>query len=307
MMQADYQKMKKGFEDYLKTRMYSPKSIRTMMAVLNLYYKWLEKESLEAQHVTYNDLLYFMKSCASNGATQKTIENYMWTVRHLYEYFTREGTVEKNPAEDIKVMGVKKKTLYRILVPHELHTIYNSYVENTPTGIRNKAMLGLLVYQGLTTAELEKLNIKDINIREGRITVPGGRKSNGRQIRLEAHQVMDLYEYILKAREEILSLVPKGKSKTAQGTDQLFIGRCGSSSNFSNLMAGLMKKVRKINPVIKNARHIRASVITKWLKQHNLREVQYLAGHRYISSTESYQQNDMEGLLEEIQQYHPLG
>jgi integrase/recombinase XerD len=59
--------------------------------------------------------------------------------------------------------------------------------------------------------------------------------------------------------------------------------------------------------VVKNAQQIRASVITKWLKSHNLREVQYLAGHRYISSTESYLQNDMEELIEEINQYHPLG
>jgi integrase/recombinase XerD len=31
-----------------------------------------------------------------------------------------------------------------------------------------------------------------------------------------------------------------------------------------------------------------------------------LAGHRYISSTESYLQNDMEELIEEINQYHQL-
>src|SRR5690606_24381110 len=55
-----------------------------------------------------------------------------------------------------------------------------------------------------------------------------------------------------------------------------------------------------------NAKQIRASVITKWLKTYNLREVQYLAGHRYISSTEGYQQNDMEGLKEEIQQFHRI-
>ena len=40
------------------------------------------------------------------------------------------------------------------------------------------------------------------------------------------------------------------------------------------------------------------SVIVKWLKQHNLQQVQYLAVHRYISSTESYQQNDIETLKE---------
>ncbi|MCP4457928.1 MAG: hypothetical protein GY816_07890, partial [Cytophagales bacterium] len=49
------------------------------------------------------------------------------------------------------------------------------------------------------------------------------------------------------------------------------------------------------------------SVITKWVKTHNLRKAQYLAGHRFIGSTESYQENDMEGLIEKINQYHPLG
>ena len=44
----------------------------------------------------------------------------------------------------------------------------------------------------------------------------------------------------------------------------------------------------------------------EYLKQYNLREVQYLAGHRYISTTESYQQNDMEGLQEELNQFHPF-
>ncbi len=68
-----------------------------------------------------------------------------------------------------------------------------------------------------------------------------------------------------------------------------------------------MVKVRELNPNVINGKHIRASVITKWLKMYNLREVQYLAGHRYISSTESYLQNDMEGLQEEVQQFHPLG
>ena len=72
------------------------------------------------------------------------------------------------------------------------------------------------------------------------------------------------------------------------------------------MMTQLMIKVRKINPQVKNAKQIRASVITKWVKMYNLRKAQYLAGHRYISSTESYLQNDMEGLKEEVQQYHPL-
>jgi hypothetical protein len=52
-------------------------------------------------------------------------------------------------------------------------------------------------------------------------------------------------------------------------------------------------QVRKINPIVKDAKQIMTSVVTKWVKMYNLRKAQYLASHRYISSTESYLQNDM--------------
>lgn len=69
----------------------------------------------------------------------------------------------------------------------------------------------------------------------------------------------------------------------------------------------LMKQLRKSNPKLKNADQIRASVIVKWLKQYNLREVQYLAGHRFISSTEAYRQSDVQQeITEKVNKYHPL-
>ncbi len=126
-------------------------------------------------------------------------------------------------------------------------------------------------------------------------------------MKLEAHQVMEMYDYVLKVRNEILEMPMKRTTQTPQQTDKLFIAQGGNITSFSNWITQLMLKVRKLNPTIQNAKHIRASVITKWLKVHNLREVQNLAGHRYISSTESFLENDLEGLSEEVQQFHPLG
>jgi integrase/recombinase XerD len=68
-----------------------------------------------------------------------------------------------------------------------------------------------------------------------------------------------------------------------------------------------LTEIAKINPFTLNAKQIRAGVITKWLKTHNLREVQYVAGYCYINNTESYLQNGLQGLREEVQQFHSLG
>jgi site-specific recombinase XerD len=299
--------MSEGFETYLKSKGFTRKSIASRMMIFSQFRKWLEMENMEADQITYNDLLLFMKHCQRRGRKQKTIQHYMVVVRHFYDHLLQEELIADNPASDIEVRGAKRKMLYHILETHELHALYNQYNDNTLTGKRNKVMLGLLVYQGLQTGELAQLETNHILLREGKVDVPGGVRRNGRVMQMEAHQVMDMYDYVLQVRPEILQMNPKRKSQSKIETNQLFIGEGGNCYSFSNLMTQLMRNVKKLNPMVKNAQQIRASVITKWLKNHNLREVQYLAGHRYISSTEGYLQNDMEELIEEINQYHPLG
>jgi hypothetical protein len=43
-----------------------------------------------------------------------------------------------------------------------------------------------------------------------------------------------------------------------------------------------------------------------WLKTYNLRQVQYIAGHKYVSSTERYQANNLENLQNKLEKFHPL-
>jgi site-specific recombinase XerD len=66
------------------------------------------------------------------------------------------------------------------------------------------------------------------------------------------------------------------------------------------------KELKLINYSYQNAIQIRNSVIVNWLGQYNLRKVQYLAGHKYISSTERYKQDDLESLHEMINSFHPI-
>jgi len=68
----------------------------------------------------------------------------------------------------------------------------------------------------------------------------------------------------------------------------------------------MFKAIQKTNPEIMHAKQIRASVITNWLKIHNLRQGQYFAGHKYVSSTERYQLNNLDNLQTKLEKHHPL-
>jgi len=289
----------KTFTDYLKTKGHTPRTIISFDRVAAIFSRWLQKEQMEMQQVRYQDILAFMKQCQKKGTSQRTVQLYLNVIRHLYDYQKSQKKVEVNPVTGIKVQGVKRKSLYHIFEPHELHAIYNSYQDESLKGKRNRIMLSLLIYQGVKTEELVKLEVHDLKLKEGKIEIPGGAKSERRLLQLESHQVMEVYDYVNTTRKEILAA-------SKQNTDKLFVSIEGGES-LSSCMHRLMFWVKRKNKLVVNAKQLRASVIVKWLKMYNLRKVQYLAGHRYISSTESYQQSEMQGLTEEVNKFHPLG
>lgn len=218
-----------------------------------------------------------------------------------------------NPAEFIQIKGIKRKTLYDILNRKELDNLYHHYTVVDENGKdknqnwfkakllaqkRNKVILGLLLYQALDTKDLKLLSVQDVKLREGKIFIPGTRRSNERELKLEALQIMDMMEYMLTTRKEILQLAGKQSEK-------LFTS-IGASENFGNLMAKFIKRLQQLNKKVTSAKQLKASVIVHWLKLYNLREVQYMAGHRYVSSTESFLVNETDDLLADIEKYHPL-
>jgi site-specific recombinase XerD len=87
--------------------------------------------------------------------------------------------------------------------------------------------------------------------------------------------------------------------------NQLFISINGSE-NIKNSLLHLFKAIQKLNPVILYPKQIRASVIVHWLKNHNLWQVQYMAGHKYVSGTERYHLNNLDELQSKLEKLHPL-
>lgn len=300
------------FKNYLQQKQYATSTIESNQRMVFNFITWLDQQNLEAENVSNRDLLVYIKHCQQKEMQQITIERYFNAIKLFYAFKVTTGAIKNNPATNIKIQGIKRKKLYHTFTAIELNQIYNNYnPETIPHNQgrnpkihiliekRNKVMLGLFVYQGIQSAELNKLEVNHIKLREGQIQIPGTKRSNERTLQLEAHQVLDIYDYVLQIRKEILA-------KSGQETNQLFVSPKGGNDQ-SNYISALMRELKRQNKQIKNAQQLRTSVLVKWLKQYNLREVQYKAGHRFISSTEHFLVNETEGLQEEVNQYHPLG
>ncbi len=231
----------------------------------------------------------------------RTLKGYITALKTYFDYLVEENYRTENIIQNIHIKGVKQEVLHNILTQDELEDLYYSYQTEKGNPLarkRNKIMLGLLIYQGLTTTNLQQLQVENIQLYKGKIDILGTKKSNGRILELKPWQLMELMEYINEVRPQILE-------QTSKETYQLFLP-LGSSLNIQNSLSKLTKELKKINHQFIDVKQIRTSVIVHWLKQHNLRKVQYLAGHRYISSTERYQQDDLESLHKTINTYHPF-
>lgn len=84
---------------------------------------------------------------------------------------------------------------------------------------------------------------------------------------------------------------------------KLIIGMEGGGA-LSGEVAWRMKRLK--HPKVRQASQIRASVIAEWTRRYDVRIVQYMSGHKYVSSTERYQATNLEDLQEQLRKYHPL-
>ena len=309
-MQAQYDYSK--FNEWLLLKRYSPATATTTIRAAEYFRQWAVTENIiEMEEISYQDAMSFMQWSSKHGASQKTIANYLNHIRKFYQFLMSEGAVTENPVAHIKVQGIKRKVYYDVLNTEELKTLYNLY----PTSIviqdkhmppqsknilsrkRNKVILSLIIYQGLRVEEVAALNLQDLQLREGKITIHAQRRTAARIMRLESNQVYELMDYIHEIRKQFLEV--HGKA------DRLFL-QWSKIDNFYCVTQMMLVHLRKINSRIKNFDQIRASVITAWLKQYDLRKVQYLAGHKYVSSTEEYKANNIDELQDDITKFHPL-
>jgi integrase/recombinase XerD len=293
--------MNNDFEAYRQKKGYSEKSIRVQDSHIKRFKTWCITQNIDPELLTYNQALQFIESERARGILNQSIIREINSVRIYFDYLVQSARVQYNVIVRIRIRQRHNRVLTGTLSQQQLENIYRDYVSlpewehRTKTSMwlhqRNVVIFGLLVYQGITSGEISKLEKSHVNLNEGKIYIPSTRKSNTRQLKLQASQVMALQKYI----DNYLPL--PGQS----GNPWLFPGK-----KHSDMIASIIKQVKRLHPEVTDARQLRSSVIMNWLKTNNIRQAQYMAGHKSIRSTEQYRSQDLSNLTRQLELFHPL-
>jgi len=294
----------KAYHTYLEIQQYTKTSIKTYVRQAEKFDEWLVRNNHNLVLFDYKKALVYVTYLQERHSNIKTINHKVVAVRHYFEYLVEINEVSQNPFTDIIIKGDKKnKLLHNLLSADELEDLYYSYdaeageyLRRVLINKRNKVIIGLMVYQGLATSDIKRLLVEHVKLYQGKIYIPKGNIGNRRELALKPWQVIEFMEYINEVRPQIIAY----QNSTSE---QLFTV---PKNRLVDVVMWIMKKLKKINHKVINIHQIRASVIVNWLSQYNLRQVQVMAGHKYISTTERYVQEDLNQLQQVINKYHPL-
>ena len=282
---------KAKYKGKLQKKGYAKETVKSYIRRLEKYEQWCKQKQNYKNESETQLAFKYLKHLQKNTTNSRTINRSLQPLRLYYRLFRKH-----NPFAYTYIKREVQSIKHNFFSTAELAEIYDNYPQKTTAQIRNKVLLGLYVFQGIKSSEVKTINTKDLDLNGYIILLKGDNRTNKRKIGLNIKQILLLSQYIDKERiilqkenkETALILFPKGKY------------------GFHNLLSAISSKLKKDIYGFEGLYQLRASVIYNWVKEYDVRKAQYLSGHKYISSTEKFKVEDINGLIKEIEKYFPI-
>ena len=292
------------FIKYLQGKNLSQSTINQYTKYAEKFFKWVKAQ---AEQVTKPDVLRYLeylKNTKKLGNKSRSLH-----LRGISNYFTfllKTEQITSNPCSFLKIRGTKRKTLYKIYTPEELDTLLDSYYQVFVRGHnyrgksksireltalcreRNALILSFLIYQKTTLGEMEKIETGDIDFIKGTVKIRGASRANDRILPLKASQIGMLMLYLQNIRPQFAEYQINETEKLFLSLPQNKTKKQAKSGTLADIFSVIAEQLKTIDKQFLNFKQIRASTVSFWIKTQGLRKAQYLAGHRYISSTGIY-------------------
>ena len=240
------------------------------------------------EHLTLEHLNLFVMYMRHSEKSGRTIRRHLSSIRGFLVYLVNQGFLQKNCALGVhtpKIDSNLPKTLnyenlLQMIVPYS-----NNWSE-----LRDVAMVEVIYSCGLRVSELVNLNVKDIDMNAGFITV------SGKGSKMRHTPIGD------SAKKSIAIYLQKMKNNKA-----LFVNNSNVRISVRSVQNIIKKRAISVGIKINVYPHmLRHAAATHFLQSsHDLRSVQEFLGHKSIKSTQVYTHLDFLELSKVYDKCHP--
>lgn len=283
----DYARVEKGL---------ARNSIESYRRDLAEFLGFISKQGSAPDRVRREDVRKFLESLYRRNLSATSVARHLASLRHFYEFLTKEGRSATNPAREIDSPKLPQ-SLPKYLNVTEVENLLAQPDASDALGLRDRAMLQVLYATGMRVSELIQVRASDFDANLGVVRCLG--KGGKERLIPVGKEAMGAIEGYLRDGRRKLAAKPS--------ENFLFLNRQGKRLS----RVGFWKILRKYShqagihtPLSPHT--VRHSFATHLLERGaDLRSIQMMLGHSDISTTQIYTHVLKERLKQVYQTHHP--
>jgi integrase/recombinase XerC len=256
----------------------------------------LAGRTLTPDRVTTRLLRAYLAWLHDQGYARTTVARRLAAVRSWLRFLCRQGVLARNPADGLRGPRREKR------LPHFLATKDVSRLVEAPAatvlGTRDRAILETLYSAGLRVSELAGLDLDDLDLDGGVVTVRG--KGKRERLALLGAPAIEAVRTWLTEREALTAALRAPQPA-------LFLNRFGKRLTTRSVARMLAKYLAQTGLDPRTSPHtLRHSFATHLLDAGaDIRSVQELLGHRSLGTTQVYTHVTTHRLHDSYRNAHP--
>ncbi len=268
------------YEKYLESKGTAAGTRTAYLSDVDDFENWLKTSGKPLEKAKAEDFKGYTEYLSESGKSPATINRRISSVRSFYDYLIQRGAVKKNPCSESKAGKIEEKEI--IYLSEEEITKLIESPEGIVPGLRDRALLEMMYATGMRVSELCALDISDLNLNIGYVSVNTKDRAKARVVPIGRYCRDALKEYMLKGRRQLL-----GK-KEDRGA--LFLSHIGERIT----RQGVWKILKTYGEMAELDTELTPQVIRNTFAVHliqhgaDLKSLQELLGHEDIMATKIY-------------------
>lgn len=289
------------YQDYLNyERQYSSETVKAYRDDIRDFCRFLAENggATSFATVTEKDVHVYMSYLYEKNYRENSVSRMISGLRSFYRFLLKNGKVDSNP-----FMYVQLKRHSRAL-PHffyekEMDALFAATQGETPTDLRNNALLETLYATGMRVSECTGLTIPVVDF-DNHAMLLHGKGGKDRYVPFGQYCERALKNYFVNSRTPLME-------KYQKEHDFVFVNHYGdplTAAGVSYILKQIMKK-SSLHTTI-HPHELRHTFATHLMSNGaDLRAVQELLGHSSLSTTQIYTHVTTENLQKNYRKFFP--
>lgn len=289
----------KNYLNYMKNeKKLSSNTLEAYVRDITQFKDFLAQNQIEQYAETNKTtIITYLMALQKSGRATSTISRNLASLRCFYQYLLNQNLISEDPTLNLRSLKAEKK-IPPILTEEEINLLLAQPKASSFKGGRDKAMMELLYATGLRVSEIIAINMGDIDLDLGILTISGDENNR---------RVVPVGQMAIEALTSYITLYMNEKDED-EDEYPLFVNYSGNRLTRQGFWKIIKQYAKKANIDKTITPHtLRHSFAVHLIENGaDMKTVQEMLGHSDISTTQvySFASNDRE-LREVYKKAHP--